>query len=48
MTDKRFWRTTPTILNALTDIHIEMNNPSDAKKDAPVYCEFVDEAPFLI
>ena len=46
MTDKRFWRTTPTVLNALSDIHAECN--TTASPDEPVYCEFADEAPFMI
>lgn len=47
MTDKRFWRTTPTVLNALSEVHADCNsyhNPKDEK----ITCDFVDEAPFLI
>ena len=47
MSDKRFWRTMPTVLNALSDVHVEMNTPP-SKSDTVTYCEFVDEAPFLI
>lgn len=47
MSDKRFWRTTPTILNALSDTHAECNMPSSEREKTEVY-EFVDEAPFLI
>lgn len=47
MTDKRFWRTTPTVLNALSDIHAECNSVHNDKDDQ-VVCEYADEAPFLI
>lgn len=46
MSDKRFWRTTPTILNALSDVHTELNSIPD--KDEPEVYEYVDELPFLI
>lgn len=46
MSDKRFWRTTPTVLNALSDVHIDCNSVPD--KDAPTVCEYADEAPFVI
>ena len=49
MTDKRFWRITPTVLNALSDIHAESNSTLPSKNGASnkVY-NFVDEAPIMI
>lgn len=39
MSEKKFWRSTPVILNVLSAVHAEVNSSSSVRK-----VEFVDEA----
>lgn len=44
MSPKQFWRTRPIILNTLSAVHVDVNNPNPKPKVE----EFVDNVPFTI
>jgi len=39
MSEKKFWRSTPVLLNVLSTVHAEVNSPSSVRK-----VDYVDEA----
>jgi len=44
MSEKKFWRTTPAVLNSLSAVHFEITNPSPKQQIASC----VEDLPFEI